>query len=92
MTRYIKSETGGIHSVDDEHFDYYLHTEPNQNGNRYLLPGFTEIKESEAKRLNPQLFGAPDPQVSFTDEELVRAANRKKTLAELFPERNTPEE
>lgn len=92
MTRYVKSETGGIHSVDDDHFDYYLHTATNQNGNTYMLPGFTEINEAQARKGNPQLFGAADPQVTFTDDELVRAAQRKRTLEELFPERKTIKE
>jgi hypothetical protein len=92
--RYIESETGGIHTVTEEHLERHLMTEPNNNGNRYLLPGYKEITEREAKKRNPQLFGAPDPQVTLTDDELVRAAQRKKLLDELFPNRSedTPEE
>lgn len=85
MTRYIKNEEGGVTSVDDAHFDTYL-TQTSNAGKTYLRPGFSEIKESEARKLNPQLFGTPDPQITLTDDELVRAATRKKLLAELHSE------
>lgn len=90
--RYIESETGGVHSVTEEHFNKYLMTEPNNNGKSYLLPGFQEITEAQAKKKHPQLFGEPDPQIVYTDEELVRAAQRKETLDKLFPNRSKTQE
>ncbi|WP_158862003.1 hypothetical protein [Leifsonia sp. AG29] len=69
MTRYIKNENGGVHSVDDEHVERFL-TAYSDNGIPYLKHGITEISEEEARELNPQLFGANDPQITFTDEEL----------------------
>lgn len=83
MTRYIKNERGAVHSVDDEHFDTYLTTRTNDGG-RFTIPGVTEITEDEARELNPQLFGAPDPQISFTDDELGTQIQRKRMLDELF--------
>lgn len=83
MTKYIKNEEGGIHSVTDEHYDKYL-TTVTAAGNTFMLPGYEVVTEKQAKAANPQLFGAADPQITFTDDELVRAAQRKKLLAELF--------
>lgn len=83
MTKYIKNERGAVHSVDDEHFDIYLTTRTNDGG-RFVIPGVTEITEDEARTLNPQLFGAPDPQVSFTDDELSTQIQRRRLLDELF--------
>lgn len=82
MTKYIRNEEGGIQSVTDEHLEKYL-KQRTAAGNSYLLPGYAEITEKEAKTAHPQLFGQPDPQITYTDDELVRAANRKKLLAEI---------
>lgn len=83
MTKFIRNEEGGIHSVTDEHYDKYL-TERTAAGNVFMLPGYTVVTEKEAKAAHPQLFGAADPQIRFTDDELVRVAQRKKLLAELY--------
>jgi hypothetical protein len=84
-TKYIRNEEGGIHSVTSEHYDKHL-TETTAAGNVFMLPGYKEITEKEAKAAHPQLFGIADPQITFTDDELVRAATRKKLLAELYAE------
>lgn len=59
MAIYIKNAAGGIHSVDEEHFDKYLSVVA-EDGKRYPLPGVTVIDEQAAKAEHPQLFGAPD--------------------------------
>lgn len=81
-TIYLRNEEGGIHSVDQEHYDKYLTTTTNA-GRTYILPGWEIIKEAEAKKAHPQLFGEPDPNVYLSDDELVKAATRKKLLAEI---------
>ncbi len=82
MTRYVRNEEGVIQSVTDEHFEQRLHTRTNA-GRSFLLPGWAEVDEKTAQKEHPQLFGKPDPQVTFTDDELIRAIQRKKMLAEL---------
>lgn len=82
MTKYVRNEEGGVHSVTDEHFEKVLHT-TTKAGNTFLLPGWTEITEAEAKKAHPQLFGVPDPNVYLSDEEAARAATREKALREL---------
>lgn len=93
MTVYIKhAATGAVHSVSDE---YYNATDGSGravasavseisrlDGKRYPLPGLTVISEEEAREANPQLFGAWDPQVTFTPAELVAQATYQKQLAE----------
>jgi hypothetical protein len=81
-TIYLRNEEGGVHSVDQEHYDKYLTTRTNA-GNTYILPGWEVISEAAAKKAHPQLFGEPDPQVYLSDDELIKAAQRKKLLAEL---------
>jgi hypothetical protein len=81
-TIYLRNEEGGVHSVDQEHYDKYLTTTTNA-GNTYILPGWEVISEAAAKKAHPQLFGEPDPQVYLSDDELVKALARKKALAEL---------
>ena len=81
-TIYVRNEEGGVHSVDQEHYDKYL-TQTTNAGNTYILPGWEVIKEADAKKAHPQLFGETDPQVYLSDDELVKAAQRKKLLAEL---------
>jgi hypothetical protein len=44
------------------------------------------LTENEAREANPQLFGAQDPQVTFTDDELARQLTRKRQLRELYEE------
>jgi hypothetical protein len=83
MTRYIKNELGGVHTVDDEHVERFL-TAYSDNGRPYLKHGITEITEEEARELHPQLFGAPDEQVTYTDNELNAQIQRKRMLDDLF--------
>jgi hypothetical protein len=81
-TVYVKNEEGAVQSVTQEHFDKYLTTTTNA-GRTFILPGWEIIKEAEAKKAHPQLFGEPDPDVYLSDDELVKALARKKALAEL---------
>lgn len=81
-TIYVRNEEGGVHSVDREHYDKYLTNKTNA-GNVYILPGWEVIKEADARKANPQLFGEADPAVYLSDEELIKAAQRKKLLAEI---------
>lgn len=81
-TIYLRNEEGGIHSVDQEHYDKYL-TQTTNAGNTYILPGWEVIKEADAKKAHPQLFGEPDPEVYLSDDELVKAATRKKLMDEI---------
>ena len=85
-TIYLRNEEGGIHSVDQEHYDKYL-TQTTNAGNTYILPGWEIIKEADAKKAHPQLFGEPDPEVYLSDDELVRVATRKKLLDEIRGEK-----
>ena len=82
---YIRNEKGGVQSVTDEHYEKHLTTRTNDGG-RFPLPGVTVISEDEARDAHPQLFGAQDPQVVFTDDELARQLTRKKQLRELYAE------
>lgn len=79
---YLRNEEGGIQSVTQEHYDKYL-TQTTNAGNSFILPGWEVIKEADAKKANPQLFGEADPNVYLSDDELVKALARKKALAEL---------
>ncbi|MCU1598537.1 MAG: hypothetical protein JWQ47_2276 [Glaciihabitans sp.] len=83
MTRYVKNEEGGIHSVTDEHFENVLH-ETTAAGNTFILPGWSEISEAEARKAHPQLFGRPDPSVTYTVDELHQQVERKQMLDELY--------
>lgn len=85
MTVYIRNEKGGVQSVTDEHYAKFLTVHTNEGGT-FPLPGVTVLDEEQAREANPQLFGALDPQVVFTDDELARQLNRKKQLRELFEE------
>ena len=82
MTKYVKNEEGAIHSVTDEHFEKYLH-ETTPAGNRFMLPGWSEVKEADAKKAHPQLFGKPDPQVVYTSKELKEVKERLAWDAEI---------
>lgn len=85
MTVYIRNEKGGVQSVTDEHYAKHLTTRTNDGGT-FPVPGITVITEDEAREAHPQLFGAQDPQVVFTDDELARQLTRKKQLRELYAE------
>lgn len=82
MTKYIRNEEGGVTSVTDEHFENVLQ-ETSESGRRYLRHGWSEITEEEARKAHPQLFGAPDPQVTYTPQELALALQQKRMLDEL---------
>lgn len=81
MTVYIENEKGGVHSVTDEHYNTYLTTTTNDGGT-FPIPGITVLTEKEARARNPQLFGHPDPAITFTPAELVAQATYQKQLAE----------
>ncbi|MDQ4213770.1 hypothetical protein [Microbacterium capsulatum] len=81
MTVYIENEKGGVHSVTDEHYNTYLTTTTNDGGT-FPIPGITVLTEEQAREKNPQLFGAWDPQVTFTPEELIAQRKYQKDLAE----------
>lgn len=83
QTHYIRNEEGAVTSVTHDHFLNRLHTRT-AAGNTYLRPGYKEVTEKEARAANPQLFGALDPRIVLTDDELSRALQRKKNLAELY--------
>lgn len=85
MTKYVKNEKGAVHSVTDDHFENVLH-ETSDSGNRYLLHGWTEIKAAEAKKLAPQLFGAPDRSIVMTSKEIKEVRERRAFEAELAAE------
>lgn len=80
MTRYIKNEFGGVHSVDDETvdsdgltpYDKLLVSTP--GGQRLLQAGWSELTKAEAKKANPQLFGAADRNVRMNAKEAADAA------------------
>lgn len=82
MTKYISFEGGDVQSVTDEHYELYL-TAHSSSGKSYPKLGFAEHTEAEARELNPRLFGAPDERIVYTDDELIRAAQRQETLAKL---------
>ena len=82
---YIKNEKGGIQSVTQDHYERYLTTR-GVDGGVFPLPGVTVITEAQARKANPQLFGAHDPQVVFTDEELARKLKRQRDHRELYAE------
>lgn len=85
MTVYIRNEKGGVQSVTEEHYAKHLTTRTNDGG-QFPIPGVEVITEEEAREAHPQLFGAHDPQIVFTDDELARQLTRKKQLAELYAE------
>lgn len=85
MTVYVRNEKGGVQSVTDEHYAKYLTTRTNDGGT-FPIPGVAVLTEDEAREANPQLFGAQDPQIVFTDDELARQLTRKKQLRELYAE------
>lgn len=90
MTKYVKNEKGAVHSVTDEHFETVLHEE-SDSGIRYLLHGWTEIKQAEAKKLAPHLFGKPDPAIVYTSKELKEVRDRQEWDRELAAEENGEE-
>ena len=65
---YVKNELGGVHSVSREFAERNLYETTNA-GNSFLLPGWEIITEAAAKKARPQLFGALDPQVVYTEKE-----------------------
>lgn len=81
MTVYIENEKGGVHSVTDDHYNRYLTTR-GVDGGVFPLPGIKVLTEAEAKKKNPQIFGAADPAVTFTPAELVAQLAYQKQLAE----------
>jgi hypothetical protein len=84
MTKYVRNEHGGIHSVTDEHFENVLLSEKSAGGQYFLQLGWTEITEEEARREHPHLFGKPDPQITYNQAELNAQLERKRGLDELY--------
>lgn len=70
---YVENENGGVHSVTTDHLQTYLQTEPSPAGKRYLLPGWSELTEKQARAKHPQLFGAPDPSIRLNAKERAEA-------------------
>lgn len=83
---YIRNALGTVHAADDAHLEKIL-GKPGETGIRVLPAGWSEITEQEAKEARPQLFGAADPTIKLTDEELIRALDREEKLAELAKRR-----
>ena len=75
MTKYVRNPDGAVHSVLDE-FD---------------LPDdrWEELTEEDARKDNPSLFGAPDPQVAAT--ELRGVAPEPSTDTPLYDQTVTEE-
>lgn len=80
---YVSFEGGAVHSVSHQHFLEVLNEEV--RGKLYLVHGFEEVDEATARKLHPQLFGAPDPAVenARTDEELARLWERGQLLRQM---------
>ncbi|GAB6859103.1 hypothetical protein [Microbacterium xylanilyticum] len=81
MTIYIENELGAVHSVTEEHYEKFL-TARGVDGGVFPLPGITVITEEQAREKHPHLFGAWDPQVTFTPEELIAQRKYQKDLAD----------
>lgn len=82
---YVRNENGFIHSVDDEHFENVLHfTSP--TGRRHMLSGWSEVDEKTARKEEPTLFGAPDPNVRMTAAEIQDARQRRQWEQEIAAE------
>ena len=62
MTVYLRTPLGGIHSLEKDVYEQY-YTQRAEDGELYPLAGYTVLKESEARKAHPQLFGAPDPRI-----------------------------
>lgn len=88
MTKYIRNENGGIHSIDDETLGDadgltpFQRLQVESNGRRYLPFGWSEVDEKTARKEHPQLFGAPDPNMRMTAAEMQDARERMKWEAE----------
>lgn len=79
---WVRNENGGVHDVTREFADLNLY-ETTNSGNRFLLPGWSFISEDEAHAGNPQLFGVPDPTITYTEVELRAQVEHKRLHAEL---------
>ncbi|MDP5226632.1 MULTISPECIES: hypothetical protein [Arthrobacter] len=77
-TVYYKHPGGTVGSCTRDHWNERL-TEW-EDGTQYPKHGYAEITEDEARELNPQLFGARDPDVDrqMTIEEQTRALDRER--------------
>ncbi|WEV41634.1 hypothetical protein OZX57_06490 [Bifidobacterium sp. ESL0682] len=78
--KYIKNAEGGVQAVSDEHYDKYL-TVRDDAGNIQLKPGYEELKEKDARKSNPQLFGEVDPHIVYSAKELVAKRKYAQELA-----------
>lgn len=82
---YIENENGGVHDVTRAHADEYLYEVTNA-GRRFMLPGFSIITEAQARKANPQLFGAPDTRIIFNAAERKDVRDRMAFEAEMVAE------
>ncbi|GAA2748772.1 hypothetical protein [Amnibacterium kyonggiense] len=78
---YVRNEIGHVHSVDHDHFENVLHDEV--RGRKFMRPGVTEITEAEARKANPQLFGARDRNIVHTAKELQEKRARRQLEIEM---------
>ncbi|MDF7641730.1 hypothetical protein PT279_09055 [Bifidobacterium sp. ESL0784] len=78
--KYIKNAEGGVQAVSDEHYKKYLTVKDDAN-NIQLKPGYEELKEKDARKANPQLFGETDPSIVYSAKELVAKRRYAEELA-----------
>lgn len=88
--KYIRNDGGGVHSVTDDHLFLNVLEDSSgrvgeaARGTTYLPRGWEYITEAEARVANPQLFGAPDPHIHMSAEELKREIEHNKLMKELY--------
>ncbi|MGN6722987.1 MAG: hypothetical protein ACTHJM_10285 [Marmoricola sp.] len=93
MAKYLKLPNGTVHSVTDEDWENYHSVEV--EGKRYpIVPGVTEIKEAEARKAHPALFGEPDARVvaELSMKEIKEAQAKADYLASLGVTEEQPEQ
>lgn len=79
--KYVRNDLGFIHSVTPEHFDEVLSMTVG-NGRKVLLPGWEEVDEATARKEQPTLFGALDPNVRLNLREMQDVREREKFVQE----------
>lgn len=86
-TKYIRNVDGGIHSIDEDFLNDRIKEDaagrvgPNVPDPKYLPHGWEEMKEADARKQAPQLFGAHDDRVIFNAAELKERFEREDWLA-----------
>lgn len=81
-SHYIQNAAGGVQIVTDTDYRTHLLTNIDEAGIAHLKTGYKELTRAEAKKLRPQLFGVPDPNIHYTAKELVAKAQYAKQLKE----------